>query len=49
MGKLVVGVGRVSDFSTVTQLESNKTKISIQGFMTSESVLTTKPCHLPYL
>ena len=38
----------VSDFSKVTQLESKRTKVPIQGYITSESVfLTTTTMLLP--
>lgn len=48
MGKLILGVQMVSDFSKVTQLESKRTKVPIQGYITSESVfLTTTTMLLP--
>lgn len=43
----MLGAGMVSDFSKVTQLEINRTKIPIQGDMTSDSVFLTSTNMLP--
>lgn len=41
------GVGMVSDFSMITQLESNRTKIPIQGYMILVSIFLIAKTMLP--
>lgn len=41
------GVGMVSDFSKITQLESNRTKIPIQGYMILVSIFLIAKTMLP--
>ena len=50
MERLMLGVKMVSDFSKITQLKSAKTKVPIQGYMTSVSlflIVTTMPAPIP--
>lgn len=46
----MLGVKMVSDFSKITQLKSARTKVPIQGYMTSVSlflIVTTMPAPIP--